>query len=62
MIGYGKQNRSNLDITVEEFSKGRNAIYVKTQLVGKEEEDKEIITYPIIVIKCPYMDLPVVFE
>lgn len=62
VIGYGKQNRSNLDITVEEFSKGRNAIYVKTQLVGKEEEDKEIITYPIIVIKCPYMDLPVVFE
>ena len=62
VIGYGKQNRSNLDITVEEFSKGRNAIYVKTQLVGKEEGDKEIITYPIIVIKCPYMDLPVVFE
>lgn len=62
VVGYGEQNRSNLDIIVEEFSLGKNAIYVKTQLVGKEEEDKEIITYPVIVLKCPYMDLPVVFE
>lgn len=62
VVGYGEQNRSNLDITVEEFCLGKNAIYVKTQLVGKEEEDKEIITYPVIVLKCPYMDLPVVFE
>ncbi|MBQ3513835.1 MAG: protease complex subunit PrcB family protein [Lachnospiraceae bacterium] len=61
-IGYGEQNRSNLDIVVEDFSLGKNAIYVKTQLVGKDEEDKEIVTYPIIVLKCPYMDLPVVFE
>lgn len=62
VVGYGEQHRSNLDITVEEFSLGKNAIYVKTELVGKEEEDKGIITYPVIVLKCPYMDLPVVFE
>ncbi|MBQ2239064.1 MAG: protease complex subunit PrcB family protein [Lachnospiraceae bacterium] len=62
VVGYGEQNRSNLDVVVEELSLGKNAIYVKTQLVGNEEEDKEIITYPVIVLKCPYMDLPVVFE
>ena len=62
VIGYGEQNRSNLDITVEDFSLGKNAIYVKTLLVGNEEEDKKIVTYPMIVLKCPYMDLPVVFE
>ena len=62
VVGYGEQNRSNLDVVVEELSLGKNAIYVKTQLVGNEEEDKEIITYPVIVLKCPYIDLPVVFE
>ena len=62
VVGYGEQNRSNLDVVVEELSLGKNAIYVKTQLVGNEEEDKEIITYPVIVLKCPNMDLPVVFE
>ena len=62
VIGYGEQNRSNLDITVEDFSLGKNAIYVKTLLVGNEEEDKKIVTYPMIVLKCPYMELPVVFE
>lgn len=62
IIGYGKQDRSNLCVTVDELYLTENAIYVDTTLVSNNEEDKGIVTYPYIVMKCETYNLPVVFK
>lgn len=71
VVCYGKQERANMQITVDDLYASTNAIYVQTTLKGNREEKTEggtmtessesILTYPYIVIKCQYYDLPVVF-
>lgn len=62
--GYGRQDMSGYSIQVEELSKGKEAIKVKTNLIGPSPEDKSVNVpaYPYIVIKIPYQDMPVEFE
>lgn len=63
-VGYGEQNRTNLDVVVEELYLSTNAVYVDTNLVSHEEgaTQENIITYPYVVIKCEKFDVPVVFQ
>lgn len=69
-IGYGRQERSNLNVIIEELYMTDNAIYVETILKERcasptdatPRVETQIITYPYIVIKCENYQLPVVFS
>lgn len=62
--GYGRQDMSGYSIQVEELSRGEEAIMMKTNLIGPSPEDKaaNAPSYPYIVIKIPYQDIPVQFQ
>lgn len=62
--GYGEQERGGYSIQVDEVSLGENAITVKTTLLGpsKEEQQPAEPSYPYIVLKTEYRDIPVQFE
>lgn len=62
--GYGLQNSGGYSISVENMSLRGESIYCRTKLTGPAEQDmltKEV-SYPYIVIKMEYRDVPVVFE
>lgn len=63
-IGYGEQTTGGYSIAVNELFLTENAIYVSTSLLGPgaEEKNKEIPSYPYIVIKTEFLDQTVIFE
>lgn len=63
IIGYGKQNTGGYSIYIKDLYITENAIYVDTCLMGpKEQNVKEVPSYPVIVIQISEMGLPVVFK
>ncbi len=62
--GYGAQKTSGYSIEVLEVYETKNAICMKTNLIGpdKNEEILEKQTYPFVVIKIEYNEKHVVFE
>ena len=64
IVGYGAQPTSSYSIEVEELYESSNAIYVTTMLKGPSKTEKvlEVETYPVITIKIPYEEKPVVFQ
>ncbi len=64
VIGYGAQDRMDLSIQLKELYLSKNAIFVDTQLVSKQEErlEKDKVAYPVIVIKCERYDVQVIFK
>ena len=62
--GYGKQATSGYSIEVAEVYETKNAIYMKTNLIGpaKDEEILKKATYPYVVIKIEYNEKHVVFK
>lgn len=64
MKGYGLQNSGGYSIKVLSLVQKGEGIVCETQLVGpsiREEMSKEV-SYPYIVLKTEYRDLPVVFR
>ncbi len=68
-IGYGKQETGGYSITVNEMYLTANAIYVDTNLIGPDPENRELYhaqekdgaSYPYVVLKMQYLDKSVVF-
>ncbi len=69
-IGYGKQETGGYSITVNEMYLTANAIYVDTNLIGPDPENRELYhaqekdgaSYPYVVLKMQYLDKSVVFD
>ena len=62
--GYGQQEGGGYSIQVEALSMTENALELKTKLLGPsgEEDQSPEPSYPYIVIKMEYRDLPVRFQ
>ena len=62
--GYGKQEKGGYSIQVEEVYMGASAIVVKTNLIGPPRGEEAVLepSYPYIVLKIPYQDIPVQFR
>lgn len=61
--GYGKQSCNGCKITVNDFCKREDGLYFDTELFGpKGDHPDERSSYPYIVIKTEYTDLPVSFS
>ena len=61
--GYGKQSCGGYKITVNDFCKREDGLYFDTELFGpKSDNPDERSSYPYIVIKTEYVDLPVSFS
>lgn len=63
-VGYGRQPTGGYSIAVDNLYLTQDAIRVATSLLGPGEEDKTGTSpsYPYIVLKTEYLDVPVVFE
>ncbi len=63
-IGYGEQKTGGYSIVLEELYATDDAVIVSTNLLGpgKEEKVESALTYPYIVIKTEYLDLPVKYS
>lgn len=61
VIGYGEQNGGGYSIKVEECTEDQNRIYVDTTLLGSEESQEDVKSYPYIVLKCLKSGKKVVF-
>lgn len=69
-VGYGRQDSGGYSITVNNLYLTNNSIYLDTNLIGPEAENKELYnaqekdsaSYPYIVLKTEYLDKSVVFD
>lgn len=63
-VGYGAQQTGGYSIAVNDFFETANAVYVDTNLIGPEPEEKsnQVESYPYIVLKTEFIDKPVVFD
>jgi hypothetical protein len=63
-VGYGTQNTGGYSIAVNGLYETANALYVDTNLIGPDMEEKGHNTpsYPYIVLKAEYTEKPVVFD
>lgn len=69
-VGYGRQETGGYSITVNDLYLTANAIYIDTNLIGPEPENREVYqaqekdgaSYPYVVVKMEYLDEAVVFD
>lgn len=69
-VGYGRQDTGGYSITVNDLYLTGNAIYLDTNLIGPEPENRELYqaqnkesaSYPYVVLKTEYLDKSVVFD
>lgn len=64
VVGYGAQDRTDLQVTMKDLYLTENAIYVNTDLTSQERttlEDQKV-TYPYIAVKCELYDVQVNFQ
>lgn len=62
-IGYGSQKGGGYSITVDELYLTETAIYVETTLLGPDSQsNRDVTTYPYIVIRTEALDENVVVE
>ena len=56
--------KTGYSVEVTELYETENAIFIHTNLLGpgKEEETKEITTFPYVVVKLKLIDKNVVFD
>ena len=60
--GYGQQMTGGYSIAAEEVSASGNAVFFRTKLLGPSESQMGAEpSYPYIVVKIKYTDMPVVF-
>lgn len=62
--GYGAQLKTGYSVEVTELYETENTIFIHTNLLGpgKEEETKEITTFPYVVVKLKLIDKNVEFD
>lgn len=61
-VGYGEQKTGGYSIEVPSLMVNETGIFIDTNLLGPEKDAIEQKSYPYIVIKTEYRDLPVTFE
>lgn len=63
-VGYGEQAGGSYSIQVHELYLTENSIVIDTELLGPKagEQTGEETSYPFIVVKTEYSDLPVIFQ
>lgn len=64
VVGYGAQDRTDLNVTMSELYLTKNAIFVDTDLItvdGTTLEDN-LVAYPWIAVKCELYDVQVIFQ
>lgn len=63
-VGYGKKDSGGYCIQVLDLYEAKNGIYFSTLLEGTydKKQDRNVTSYPYIVIKTEYRDLPVIFD
>lgn len=61
-VGYGQQETGGYSITVDELYLTEEAVFVQTTLLGPDVSEKgnKTPSYPYVVIKTEYLDLPVI--
>ena len=64
VVGYGAQDRIDLNVVMTELYLTENAIFVDTDLTTKETTtlDDGLVSYPWIAVKCELYDVPVNFK
>lgn len=64
VVGYGAQDRTDLNVTMTELYLTKNAIFVDTDLVAVEDTTLEdnLVSYPWIAVKCELYDVEVNFR
>ena len=64
VVGYGAQDRTDLNVTMTELYLTKNAIIVDTDLCAVEDTTLKdgIVTYPWIAVKCELYDVQVQFK
>ena len=63
-VGYGEQAGGSYSIQVHELYLTENSIVIDTELLGPEtgEQAGEETSYPYLVVRTEYSDLPVIFR
>lgn len=63
-VGYGQQQSGGYSIAVNELYETSNAIYIDTNLIGPNADEKNhhSPSYPFVVVKTEFIDKPVVFD
>lgn len=63
-VGYGPQETGGYSISVKELYLTENSIVIDTELIGPEkgEAPASETSYPYIVVKTEYLELPMVFQ
>lgn len=64
VVGYGAQDRTDLNVIMTELYLTENAIYVDTDLESVENTTlaQNKVTYPYIAVKCELYDVQVNFR
>ena len=64
VVGYGAQDRMDLNVVMKELYLTKNAIFVDTELTTKESNklDDGLVSYPWIAVKCELYDVQVNFK
>lgn len=64
VVGYGAQDRADLNVVMKELYVTKNAIFVDTDMTSVEDKrlENNMVTYPWIAVKCELYDLEVTFK
>lgn len=64
IVGYGQQNTGGYSIRVNELYMTENSIVIDTELLGPEKGETagSEPSYPFIVVRTEYSELPVIFQ
>lgn len=64
VVGYGAQDRTDLNVVMTELYLTENAIFVDTDLTSVESSTLQdnLVTYPWIAVKCELYDVQVNFK
>ena len=64
VVGYGTQDRSDVNVVMSELYLTKNAIYVDTDLDSVETNTLAdgLVSYPWIAVKCELYDVQVNFK
>ncbi|MDE5864456.1 MAG: protease complex subunit PrcB family protein [Lachnospiraceae bacterium] len=64
VVGYGAQDRTDLNVLLTELYLTKNAIFVDTELTAVEDTTLEdnMVSYPWIAVKCELYDVQIIFR
>lgn len=64
VVGYGAQDRTDLNVLLTELYLTQNAIFVDTELVAVDDTTLEdnMVSYPWIAVKCELYDVQIIFR